>query len=69
MVQQIWHHGNRKIISISDKISSLVSVFEEEKIELKAVPNLCDQVWGAARPERPLNEVKVHTVEFAGQPV
>jgi len=33
------------------------------------VPNLVDQVWGAERPERPLNEVKVHSVEFAGQSV
>lgn len=46
---------------------SRTQVFTDSKITVKSVDNLVDQVWGSARPLRPMNSVTYLAIKYSGQ--
>ena len=44
-----------------------MKTFKEKGLELVNVENLVDTVWGADRPARPRNQVKILDMKYAGE--
>jgi len=67
--------GGKRVAVDPAVISSAAATKLSEKILAKGGAglfavheNLVDLVWGAERPPRPKNPVRVHDIQFAGQP-
>lgn len=53
--------------ALAANLETRTRTMEAANINVKSVPNLVDECWGADRPSRPMNEVKHLALEFTGE--